>query len=654
LLFTVLGLLAVQLGTQATDVSAARVQTALAPFNQSDFFRVAVYNDGTPSTVLGRFDIGLADPASLSTKTIADFIHSHPDVYGNDPADLVETDRYRPDSSQVIVRFAEATDGFQVWKSDVVATVANDGSLTGLRGRVRAAAHLNTTPALSPYDVLSIVGNLQPNTALPTMLALSNEGPFAQWVGQDGTTVQCGVDPDLLSFAWQVRLSTGYEYLIDETSQSVISVNSHREFETGKTCTVRHPDLNRYSSGRAIRADQLCEVTTQTCTTDANCGNSAQVCLSSGFCGWKVCQTANGGSGGTLVNTSAPLCFAAENSGTCHFKLWGGRMNPVTDEAFGNTQETVTTACTTSPVAFTSGPNPTCDGCINGEFMREQNAYWALGEEWNAATSNVWGVLAPPRNGFVNVTVDDSNSDCAGGPTDSHTCFVEPPSGSSTGSIFGSSADSVKQDTFEHEFGHFIVWTYVEFSEQCIAGADESEAINETFADLFGEATIFSDASYNPAYSALAGFANEQGPAAAANTSSNFNSPSYLVQPSTIDCVDDFHFAGRALEQAMWEVLFNRNCDKFHHNADCTAGDLAFDTQTTTGSPGFPIFPNSTSSQVAAFMLSAEANAMLNASQFNTKFNDVELSIAQYVHDNTGIDNYNRFAAVFNQHGLNN
>ena len=105
-----------------------------------------------------------------------------------------------------------------------------------------------------------------------------------------------------------------------------------------------------------------------------------------------------------------------------------------------------------------------------------------------------------------------------------------------------------------HEYGHYVVWTYDGISNDCDPGDNEGDSLDETMANVFAEVYARDSRDIDPTYGAIGGFALGNGPFAHINANSLITQNVQCSQAN--DPVD-----GQAFQQAVWELLFNRDCD---------------------------------------------------------------------------------------------
>ena len=226
-------------------------------------------------------------------------------------------------------------------------------------------------------------------------------------------------------------------------------------------------------------------------------------------------------------------------------------------------------------------------------------------------------------------------------------CFIPPVWPFTDGTIWSGPAFSIQTDVWEHEYGHFITWTYGDLNYSCTANYEEGKVLAEAWANLFGEVSAVMDGSLNPDYGALKKFDNTGAPAAE-NTTTVFNTPpSFYLQFHFVDCGADPHTQERPLEQAIWELLFNRNCDAFDGFATCT-DSLGFYTGTINA-----VFPGSSQSSVAVLIARAEAYAMQQDPYYNSTVVDTELYFGDYLKAHTSAQDYTNVVYLFGKHNLN-
>ncbi len=225
-------------------------------------------------------------------------------------------------------------------------------------------------------------------------------------------------------------------------------------------------------------------------------------------------------------------------------------------------------------MATTCPAQPTFGGC-NANSLRQQTAFWTTEQMRSFMQSYVWFYTSPTQAGPVAPWVDWPRTNCAYYAWGAYS------------SIECAAAES-KAHVFMHEYGHHVVWTYGDVGNQCVpnVGAGnlyESDAIDETYANVFAALFAAADSApggIRPQYGAVAGLAYQA-------PSPHTNAGSIVSGYGRCGSVD-FHNIGRAFEQAMWELMWNRNCS----SVACT----------TTSAFGSAIFPSATQTQVLVSM----------------------------------------------------
>jgi hypothetical protein len=285
------------------------------------------------------------------------------------------------------------------------------------------------------------------------------------------------------------------------------------------TCNVRHADFTRNASGQATGLTQ-------------------------------------GSLSGTAVET--PTCEAVSFwFNDCYWQL---KLDEAfTPHALGRIDDTadneteVHVACDATPSFSSSG----------GDFLQQQTAYVALQGMRHFMLDNVWNRVAPNRDSKVDTHMDSDQTASA--------FFRDTVLGRE---IHVGPALSGAPDAYWHEYGHYVVWTYDDVSNTCVTGQDEGNALDETLANVFALLGAVDDPDVRPTYTALSGFANGQAPSA------HTGSADRLVFGT---CAGDDHQVGVAFEQALWELMWNRDCFSTTCPNPVTFGNTVFpgDSQET-------------------------------------------------------------------------
>jgi hypothetical protein len=157
---------------------------------------------------------------------------------------------------------------------------------------------------------------------------------------------------------------------------------------------------------------------------------------------------------------------------------------------------------------------------------------------------NVWSQVAPNRDANVDIHMDDTTVvDANGNPSAFFNGFFT--------SIHAHQGRGQKQ-VLMHEYGHYVVWTYDDVSGYCEQGIDEGDAIDETLGNVFAGLQALANGDINPRYGAYSGLDGAPVP--------HTNAASLIMHD--VFCTanqDDPHEKAEAFEQAVWELLFNRN-----------------------------------------------------------------------------------------------
>ena len=229
--------------------------------------------------------------------------------------------------------------------------------------------------------------------------------------------------------------------------------------------------------------------------------------------------------------------------GQCYWQMKlqnGGISHPLArvDDANGGEQEIVQPCVSSAPMFTDTG----------GDYQREQTAYWSLERSRAFMVQNVFSQVAPDRTSNVDAHHDnDAATDCA--KFDGWWVAINL-----------STSCSGRASYWMHEYGHYVVWAYNELSAVCEAG-DQGGAINETLANCFAMITMVDETQVTPDYGAVADL-----------VSSDVQPHRTGQTPSSgFSCTSELHSVGRAFEQAVWELLYNRNCSTSSTCSDTTA-----------------------------------------------------------------------------------
>jgi hypothetical protein len=476
----------------------------------------------------------------------------------------------------------QAVGGLRVWDSDLSAAFWSSGELRGFHGPVRfVRADLRHPVGMDLADVLAIADA----SAAALDFAPQDSNGFVRYVrAKDGAWIERGWSPSTGSVSWRLWLPGG-DIRIDEPTRTIEQVFLHSDplFDgvTGD-CSVRHPDFPRDANGRSSTLASTSGTRIQTLT----CGGDDWF----GTCYWHLKR--------------AP-------SGLAH------RVGRI-DDVNGGEQEVALSCASSTVPAFENS---------NGDAMREQTAFWAVHQMRGYNVQNTWGHVEPNRkDDKLEIHHDDDSA-----ATLALGAFFE--ANLFTTQIRATTAMSARPDVWMHEYGHYVVFSYDDVSNLCISSSDHGDALDETLADVFGMIMATDETQIRPSYGALAGFANGQAP------------PPHVVAGDrrtlgTVNCSTDHHLIGRAFEQAIWEILFNRNCD----TRACSSTD-GFATD------GVRLWGSRTQEQVIELVGAALGSALKNLGQ-NITVQQVRAEFIAKVREDTDEAVAAAVGAVFAHHGM--
>lgn len=238
----------------------------------------------------------------------------------------------------------------------------------------------------------------------------------------------------------------------------------------------------------------------------------------------------------TATMTTAITCGGDDWFGTCYWHLkrqpFGFPHGIARIEDMNGGEGAVIQSCNASN-------RPSFLG-TSGDSLREQGAFYAANQMRFFIKQNVWDRVDPNRDSNVDIHMDDSDPSTASFDNFWTSIEVNPSFG--------------QLEVVMHEYGHYVVWTYDGISDDCDPGDNEGDSLDETMANVFAEVYARDSRDINPTYGAIGGFARNNGPAAHINADSLITQDVQCSQAN--DPVD-----GQAFQQAVWELLFNRDCD---------------------------------------------------------------------------------------------
>ena len=248
----------------------------------------------------------------------------------------------------------------------------------------------------------------------------------------------------------------------------------------------------------------------------------------------------------TNTITETITCEAADVFGNCYWEL---RREPSGfDHGIGRVmdydgaEQQVVQACSSGAVPQFTG--------TNGDALREQGAFYIENQMRFFIDQNVWSqVGSPTQQANVRITVDNPNVATAA----FNSFYTDIDCNQNCG---GNPSNCCTQDVLSHEYGHYVVWTYGgNFDDQCTAGTEEGNALDETLANVFGELFWLDDDQTNAQYGAIGGFALFNGPSAHTTTGTILAAAPSCPAGQAPNATD-----GMPFQQAVWELMFNRDC----------------------------------------------------------------------------------------------
>ena len=180
-----------------------------------------------------------------------------------------------------------------------------------------------------------------------------------------------------------------------------------------------------------------------------------------------------------------------------------------------------------------------------------------------------------------------------------------------------------------HEYGHYVVWTYGDLSYNCDQSRDEGAALNETLGNVFAGLYGLDSNEINPRYGAYSGLVGAPAP---------HTDDSSLLR-NDVNCSEsqDVHGHGEAFEQAVWELLFNRDC--------------TIDNCTSTIGHGNRIWVGASRDDVLRHVGAALGFSLKVLGQ-NITHSQVAAQMIEKIRLDSGSSTANRARSVFTHHGV--
>lgn len=550
--------------------------TALA--HQSVPAQVSFERETGYISIVGQFDAGFApldarlpDSSDVQAATI-DFLTR---MTGTVPSLRLSSTRPIDGSRDVFEFEVFSAPGVRILDNTLIVILRTDGALEALNG-VLVASKRAAEPVLSEEDIRQVLVSLGVDSAI--VETEFRAGPNTSWLEtQAGLRLDYGWMSEFQQTAW--RFVDPENTIILSELGLLLDIRPNRLGITGP-CSVRRRSW--------VRASGITTSYTESGATE----------------------------------TEEITCEAADWFGTCYWQLRrepGGYSHGVgrIQDHDGGEQE-VALSCSSSAVPQFVG--------TQGDFLREQGAFYTQNQMRFYVDQNVWSQVAPATESNVQITLDDDGTDAAASfnpITTDIRCnqdFFDPPF---------STINGCSQDILAHEYGHYVSHTYGGFDGTC-GTSDHSYSLEETFATNFGLLFAFDD--HPGSYSAMHDFAD-----------GNARSPhvtSGSADPFAMDCSTKLtqRASGLVFTAAVWELLWNRNCLQ----------DTCTESMTSHGST---IFPSLTREQTIAIIGGALAYAHAGLTRKAT-FGQVRAMMYNYIHSESPAGTAARFQRVFTHHGL--
>ena len=537
---------------------------------------------GVARSVIGHYDVGLDQASSRVPARVAEtlpkFILKDPKLFGLLPDDklrLVVNSIDELDKRTVVAQVDQYVGNLRVLDSDLTAIFAEDGFLQSLNGGIVPNRIPEARPSLSLARILEVLKQDSKAKAMGDLDGFQEAGNNISRRA-DGAIIEAGWSRHQQGPTWRASLPEEIIWIDDKTG-AVVRRQSQRNHGPTTTCSVRHRNWPRATDGRAT---SLAE------TTSANMVTSI-------------------------------TCEADQVWNTCYWKLkrepflWRHGIARIDDVNGGEQEDAQSCASSTAPTFLGS----------NGDGLREQGAFYIANQMRFFINQNVWAQVSPNRDQNLDIHVDDNGVvDDDGDPSAYFNDFWQ--------SIRSHQSRS-QQETLMHEYGHYVVWTYDDVSNECEQGSDEGDALDETLANVFAGVYARDSRDIDPKYGAYSGLAGAPSP--------HTGDSSLLLQDVNCSSGDDPHGLGEAFEQAVWELLFNRNC--------------TIDNCTSLSENGDRIWPGSGRDEVVRHV-GASLGFALRALGANITHSQVAAQMIVKIRRDSGTQAGNRARAVFVHHGV--
>ncbi|MCK6533156.1 MAG: hypothetical protein L6Q84_09300 [Polyangiaceae bacterium] len=551
-------------------------------------------------TVIGRFPALGKSLAQASDQEIVqgcvDFLNAHRELFGLSrpvEADWLELDELERDDALSTVRFFQARGGVRIADAGVTFTFYSDGALYSVAGQVEdfpAAASDFAGPAPSLVRAGAETLTLErDDPAGPAdrrdtrALSVRLGGGGLPAAGRG--VMRPAIDRVSRRAVWLVEAEAGERLTVDAARAEVVARTSSRLPYTSSQCEVRRGAVPRTNSDG--RADWVAIASNDVLRAPSVVGIST--------------------------------CGADEWFGNCPWQL--KRTNVangfarVLDDAGGEVEDSQACSDPTLP-RFAS---------TSTESFFEENAFAWLGRMRTVMNTYAWGNRAPNDLTDVNVHVRYEN-----------VLFDRSHYHPTLHDINIHKRDNYRLHALFHEYGHYVAHSYGLGWGICFAGISEGERITETLADFFFSVQAASDSQIQAAYNASLDTVWEPHVRA-----------SDIVVDDTNDCnASDVHDEGRGLNQALWELLFNRDCTVTSCRVPGNPPSILVDVR----GPGNDIWRDTLQNVVISNVTDAVVRALKNTND-DTTYDELVAQMSARWTSRFGADTAGRAMAVLAHHG---
>lgn len=601
----------------ATQLSAIRLgvdRGPVVPGGQSLNDRLRSLHTGEPAllhavpradkagfrTVIGRFPALARRMDQASDEEIVrgcvDFLNAHRDLFGLSrpiESEWLELDAIARGDDLWNVRFFQARGGVRIADAGVTFTFYPDGALYSVVGQVddfpvAASDFAAAAPSLVRAGDRTLTLERDDQDGLADR---RDARALSVRVGGGGDAaagrgvMRPAIDRFSRRAVWLVDVEAGERLTVDAARSEVVARTSSLLPYTSRQCNVRRGAVPRGEGGRA---DWVAIAANDVLLAPSVIGVSTCGADDDWFgnCPWQLKRTnvANG-------------------------------FNRVQDDAGAEVE--VPRACSdTSALNFTSTS-------VNSFF--EENAFAWLGRMRTVMNTYAWGNVAPTDTADVNVHVRYEN--VLNNQSHYHPTFHD---------LNIHRNDNYRLHTLFHEYGHYVAHSYGLGWGVCWAGITEGQRITETLAEFFVSVQAAGDSEIQAAYNGSLD-TNWQPHVRASD----------IIQDDTNDCnAADIHDEGWGLNQALWELLYNRDCTV----TPCRVPGSPPSVMVEVRGPGNDIWLGATQATVISRVTDAVVTALRNTND-DTTYDDLVAQMSARWTARFGAATAGRAMAVLAHHG---